>query len=113
MFIHLFCIPDILTAVKEQRQETGWPKIVVGFAAETQNVFELGQEKMKRKGLDYIAINDVSDPEAGFVVETNRVTLLDRQGAVHEIALQSKAKVAENIVEHISQHLATVSSNSS
>ncbi len=113
MNIPLVSNPDILMAVKEQRQKIGWPKIAVGFAAETQNVFKFGREKMKRKGLDFIAINDVSDPEAGFAVENNRITLLDSQGAIYEIPLQSKAKVAENIVEYISQHLATGSSSSS
>ena len=100
-------------AVKEQRHDTGWPKITVGFAAETQNVLEFGQEQMKRKGLDYIAINDVGKPAAGFAVETNRVTLLDSLGTVYEIPLQSKAKVAEKIVEYISQYLETGNSSSS
>ncbi len=113
MNIPLVSNPDILMAVKEQRHETGWPKITVGFAAETQNILEFGQDKMKRKGLDYIAINDVSNRAAGFAVETNRVTLLDSQGTVYEIPLQSKAKVAEKIVEYISQYLETGNSSSS
>jgi phosphopantothenoylcysteine decarboxylase/phosphopantothenate--cysteine ligase len=98
---------DILLAVKEQRQKTGWPLISLGFAAETQNVIDFGKEKLKRKGLDYIAINDVSDPMAGFSVDTNQVTLVSNQGIVYEIPVQSKTNVSERIIDVVSQHLAS------
>lgn len=113
MSIKLTSNPDILMSIKQQRQETGRPLITVGFAAETQNALEFGREKMERKGLDYIAINDVSDPGAGFSVETNRVTLLDNQGGIHKLPLQSKNVIAERIVERISSHFTSRTSDSS
>ena len=100
--------PDILVTVSDQRKETGWPKVVLGFAAETENVLEFGRDKLKKKKLDYIAINDVSDPQSGFAVNTNKVTLLDSRGAVQEIPLQSKASVSEQIIEIVSQFLTSL-----
>ena len=94
---------DILEAVKHQRQETGFPHIVLGFAAETQNAFDYGRDKLRRKGLDFIAINDVTASGAGFEVETNRVTLLNREGELVRLPLLSKAAVAENILRHVAQ----------
>lgn len=96
---------DILTAVKEQRDRTGYPHIVLGFAAETHNAFEYGRDKLLRKGLDFIAVNDVLVKGAGFAVDTNQVTLLDRNGVVEEMALQSKTAVAERIVFHTAARL--------
>jgi phosphopantothenoylcysteine decarboxylase / phosphopantothenate---cysteine ligase len=90
--------PDILTAVKEQKAQTGFPRLTVGFAAETQNALAYGQAKLQRKGLDFIAINDVSATDAGFAVNTNRVTLLGADGSVVELPLLSKTAVAEEIV---------------
>ena len=97
---------DILQAVKEQREESGYPRLVLGFAAETQNAFEYGRDKLRRKGLDFIAINDVTASGAGFEVETNRVTLLNRDGELIRLPLLSKAAVAESILRHIAQALA-------
>lgn len=91
---------DILTSVKEQRDRTGYPHIVLGFAAETHNAFEYGRDKLLRKGLDFIAVNDVLVKGAGFAVDTNQVTLLDRDGVVEEMPLQSKTAVAERIVAY-------------
>jgi phosphopantothenoylcysteine decarboxylase/phosphopantothenate--cysteine ligase len=100
---------DILTAVKEQRDRTGYPDLVLGFAAETHNAFEYGRDKLLRKGLDYIAVNDVLVKGAGFAVDTNQVTLLDRNGVVEEMALQSKTAVAERIVAHTAAALGATS----
>ena len=74
---------------------------VLGFAAETHNAFEYGRDKLLRKGLDFIAVNDVMAEGAGFAVETNRVILLGRGGVVEEMPLQSKAAVAERLIEHV------------
>jgi phosphopantothenoylcysteine decarboxylase/phosphopantothenate--cysteine ligase len=92
---------DILSAVKEQRDRTGFPRVVVGFAAETHNAFEYGREKLLRKGLNFIAVNDVMAEGAGFAVDTNRVVLLSSAGIVEEMPLQSKTAVAERLIHHI------------
>lgn len=96
---------DILSTVKERRDRTGFPRIVLGFAAETHNAFEYGRDKLLRKGLDFIAVNDVMAEGAGFAVETNRVVLLGRGGVVEEMPLQSKSAVAERLIEHVARAL--------
>jgi phosphopantothenoylcysteine decarboxylase/phosphopantothenate--cysteine ligase len=92
---------DILSAVKEQRERTGNPRVVLGFAAETHNAFEYGREKLLRKGLDFIAINDVMAEGTGFAFDTNQITLLGPNGVIEEIPLQSKLSIAERLVYHV------------
>lgn len=96
---------DILTAVKERRDRTGYPRVVLGFAAETHNAFEYGRDKLLRKGLDFIAVNDVLSEGAGFAFDTNRVVLLGRNGVVEEMPLQSKAAVAGRLVNYVAEAL--------
>jgi phosphopantothenoylcysteine decarboxylase/phosphopantothenate--cysteine ligase len=96
---------DILSAVKEQRERTGHPRLVLGFAAETHNAFEYGRDKLLRKGLNFIAVNDVMAEGAGFGVDTNRVVLLSPDGVVEEMPLQSKTAVAERLVQHVAREL--------
>lgn len=96
---------DILVAVKDKRKATGFPKVVLGFAAETHDAANYGNEKLQRKGLDFIAINDVTAEGAGFAVDTNRILLLGTDGVVEEMPLLSKAEVAERIVQHVARAL--------
>lgn len=96
---------DILTAVKAQRDKSGYPRVVLGFAAETHNAFEYGRDKLLRKGLNFIAVNDVMDKGVGFEVDTNKVLLLSSAGVVEEIPLQSKTAVAERLVHHVAKSL--------
>ncbi|VAW31297.1 Phosphopantothenoylcysteine decarboxylase / Phosphopantothenoylcysteine synthetase [hydrothermal vent metagenome] len=96
---------DILTAVKARRDKSGYPRVVLGFAAETHNAFEYGRGKLLRKGLNFIAVNDVTDEGVGFGVDTNRVLLLSSAGVVEEIPLQSKTAVAERLVHHVAKSL--------
>ena len=96
---------DILSAVKEMREKTGYPRVALGFAAETQNAFEYGRHKLLRKGLNYIAVNDVTAEGAGFAVDTNRIVLLSSAGVVEEMPLQSKTAVAERLVHHVAKTL--------
>lgn len=96
---------DILSAVKERRDKSGYPRVVLGFAAETRNAFEYGREKLLRKGLNFIAVNDVTAPGAGFAVDTNRVVLLSSAGVVEEMPLMSKTAVAESLIRHVAAAL--------
>jgi phosphopantothenoylcysteine decarboxylase/phosphopantothenate--cysteine ligase len=96
---------DILEAVKAQRAECGCPRVSLGFAAETQNAFEYGREKLLRKGLNFIAVNDVTAEGAGFATDTNRVLLLSSAGVVEEMPLMSKMAVAERLVHHVTKAL--------
>ena len=96
---------DVLTAVKAQREQTGFPRVALGFAAETHNAYEYGRDKLLRKGLNFIAVNDVLANGAGFGVDTNRVLLLSSAGVVEEMPLLSKTAVAERLVSHVARTL--------
>ena len=98
--------PDILMAVKTQREKSGYPKIVVGFAAESENLLENARGKLRAKGLDLLVANDISAEDAGFAVDTNRVVLLDREGGVDEIDLASKAAIGAIIIVRVGELLA-------
>ena len=99
---------DVLTAVKAQREKTGFPRVTLGFAAETHNAFEFGRDKLLRKGLNFIAVNDVLADGAGFAVDTNRIILLSSAGIVEEMPLMSKTAVAERLVAHVAKTLNSV-----
>ena len=92
--------PDILGTTKGRR---GPSAIVIGFALETDDVLSNGRQKLSDKDLDLIVINDATEPGAGFGVETNRVTLLDRSGREEHLPLMSKADVAEAILDRVEQ----------
>jgi phosphopantothenoylcysteine decarboxylase/phosphopantothenate--cysteine ligase len=96
--------PDILAEVARLREAGGGPKVVVGFAAETQDLLANAREKLQRKGLDLIAANDVSATDAGFGVDTNRVTLLTADGGIESLPLLSKEEVAHEIWDRVIQH---------
>ncbi len=101
MTIDLARNPDILMTVKALREEVGRPRVVVGFAAETNDLIKSAASKLERKGMDLIVANDVSAPDAGFRAETNRVILLDREGQQTEIDLTSKARIGEIVIDRV------------
>ena len=103
MSIPLVRNADILASVKARREMVGRPRLVLGFAAETENVLDYGRDKLIRKGLDFIAINDVSRDNTGFGVDTNQIVLLSPAGVVAELPLQSKSEIARQIVFHLVQ----------
>ena len=74
--------------------------VLVGFAAETGSL-ERAAAKLKRKGLDLIVANDVTEPGSGFGSDTNRVTVLGRDGSVEEWPLLAKAEVAQRILDRV------------
>jgi phosphopantothenoylcysteine decarboxylase/phosphopantothenate--cysteine ligase len=73
----------------------------VGFAAETDDLLQNAEKKLVAKRLDFICANDVSAPDAGFAVDTNRVTLLFRDGRKEELPLMSKREAAERILDWV------------
>ncbi|HJQ14467.1 MAG TPA: bifunctional phosphopantothenoylcysteine decarboxylase/phosphopantothenate--cysteine ligase CoaBC [Anaerolineales bacterium] len=103
--IELEATEDILKAVAGQRLESACPSVVVGFAAESRDLLENASHKLKSKGLSFIAANDISRNDAGFAVETNRVTLLFEDGHKEELPLLSKTEVAEMILGWVSKLL--------
>jgi phosphopantothenoylcysteine decarboxylase/phosphopantothenate--cysteine ligase len=99
--IEMVRTPDILAEVANQKSAGYGPRITIGFAAETEDLLTNAQSKLKRKKLDLIVANDVSAPDAGFAVDTNRVTLLAADGTVEELPLMSKLEVAETIFDAV------------
>ncbi len=73
---------------------------LVGFALETNDEVLHAQDKLQRKNLDFIVLNSLNDPGAGFRCDTNKITLIDRQQAM-SCPLKSKAEVAEDIVDKL------------
>ncbi len=79
--------------------------VKVGFAAETQDLIENAQKKLEAKHLNFICANDVTAPDAGFGVETNRITILHTTGEQEALPLMSKHAVAHEIIKRILQHM--------
>jgi len=75
--------------------------ITVGFALETDDVIANGRAKLEAKHIDLIVANDALEPGAGFAVDTNRVALIARHGAVEELPLMTKAEVADVILDRV------------
>ena len=92
---------DILQAVNEYRKGTGFPRKVIGFAAESQNLLENAAKKLNAKGLDLIIANDISAPDAGFEADTNQVTFLYPNGTQKQLPTMSKSEVSEKIIEQV------------
>jgi len=101
MIVELARNPDILLAVKEQRPSSGRPLVVVGFAAESEDLLDNAAGKLAKKGLDLIVANDISATDAGFRVDTNRVVLLDSSGAQQSVELASKTTIAEIVIGRV------------
>ena len=99
--IELEATEDILKAVAGLRSSMKRKQVVAGFAAESQNLLENAVNKLQSKKLDLIAANDISANDAGFSVETNRVTLLFSDGHKESLSLMSKTETAEIIVERV------------
>ena len=93
---------DILTESRGARRDGA---IMVGFALETGNALATGREKLERKGLDLLVVNDALEPGAGFAVDTNRVTIVRRSGEAEELPLLSKADVADHLLDRVEELL--------
>ncbi len=99
--IQLENTPDILQAVARYKSDTGYPRVTVGFAAESQALLENARKKLEKKSLDLIVANDISASDTGFAVDFNRVTLLDAQGGVEHLPRMSKTDVAEIVMQRV------------
>jgi phosphopantothenoylcysteine decarboxylase / phosphopantothenate---cysteine ligase len=99
--IELMRNPDILLSVREQRQQTGYPRAVVGFAAESEHLLENAQGKLERKGLDLLVANDITATDAGFATDTNRVVLLTPEQNPTRLDLMGKDRVGEVIIQRV------------
>jgi phosphopantothenoylcysteine decarboxylase/phosphopantothenate--cysteine ligase len=97
--IELVQNPDLLAELGKRRGSKRTP-LLVGFAAETDDVLGNAAKKLISKNCDLVVANDVSEPGSGFAVDTNRVTLVDTSGAI-EVPAGTKAEVAHRILDHV------------
>jgi phosphopantothenoylcysteine decarboxylase / phosphopantothenate---cysteine ligase len=93
--------PDILAELGCRRDADR--RLLVGFAAETEELLAHAQEKLKKKNLDMIVANDVSRHDAGFEVDTNSVKVIYRDGRVEDWALMPKEAVANRLLDRIKE----------
>lgn len=103
--IELEATEDILKMVSGKGSGKYRSRLVVGFAAESRDLLENATVKLKSKGLDLIAANDISASDAGFASETNRVTLLFADGRKESLPLMGKSEVAQEIMERVASLL--------
>ena len=93
--------PDLLRTLRP----TKGSRLFVGFAAETGDPLSEARRKLESKGLDLIVANDVTQPDAGFAVDTNRVTFVSAAEPPRPLPLQSKLEVGRQIVLWLEQRL--------
>lgn len=93
--------PDILGEVAELRDQGKFSGIVVGFAAESEDLLKNASEKLETKKLDLIAANDITAKDAGFSVDTNRVTLIAAEGGHEALPLMTKAEVSQQVLDRV------------
>jgi phosphopantothenoylcysteine decarboxylase / phosphopantothenate---cysteine ligase len=91
--------PDILAELGCSRGNRRC--VLVGFAAETQDLVANAQEKLKKKNLDLIVVNDVSREDAGFEADTNAVKIVYRDGPMEELPLMPKQEVADQLLDRV------------
>lgn len=89
--------PDIAAELGQRKKN----QLLVGFALETDNEIENAKMKIKNKNLDMIVLNSLADKNAGFGVDTNKVTIIEKDGDVHRYELKTKKEVAVDIVDLI------------
>jgi phosphopantothenoylcysteine decarboxylase/phosphopantothenate--cysteine ligase len=94
--------PDILAELSRRKGAS----VLVGFAAETEEVVANAREKLRKKNLDLVVANEVGVRDAGFAAETNRVTLVGADGDTESLPLLSKREVAHRILDRVARLLA-------
>ncbi len=98
MTLELRPTQDIAAALGKLKKDG---QIMVGFALETANEEDNAKEKCARKNLDFIVLNSLNDPNAGFQYDTNKITIIDRNGKKTPFDLKDKKLVARDIVDYL------------
>ena len=93
--------PDILKELGRRKKN----QVLVGFAAETQNVIDYAKNKIVEKNLDFIVANDVSQEGAGFSVDTNIISIITRAGQIENFPKMPKSELAEKIILRVAERL--------
>ena len=97
--VELVLNPDILSSIEG-------PTVRVGFAAESQDLLENAEGKLRAKGLDLIVANDITASDSGFGVDTNRVALLTADGGIEQLDLMSKLELSHKVLDRVVNILA-------
>ena len=92
---------DILLEVAAIKSKSGFPRVTVGFAAESENLLQNAADKINQKKLDLIVANDISQAGNGFEGDSNQVTFLSKDGSKESLPVLSKYEVAEKIIQKI------------
>lgn len=95
--VEMYPTKDILLELGNKKQK----QVLVGFAAETENALKNAHDKLLRKNLDLIVVNDLKEPGAGFASPTNRVTIIGRDGLSLELPLMQKEELAHQILDRV------------
>ena len=98
LILHLIKNPDVLKWAGEHKKEN---QILAGFALETSNLIEYGKEKLAKKNLNFIIINQPESGKTGFGSGTNQITILDNHNNLTNFELKSKSEVANDIVKYL------------
>ena len=85
--------------------KAGGKRLLIGFAAETDNIEQNALKKLKEKHLDMIIVNDLLRSGSGFGFDTNAVTIIDRSGRRTELPTMPKAVIADSVITAISEFL--------
>jgi phosphopantothenoylcysteine decarboxylase/phosphopantothenate--cysteine ligase len=97
MTLELTKTPDILSEVAKKRSNG---LLVIGFAAETNDVVSYARSKMEKKGLDMVVANDITKEGAGFNTDTNIATIISKNSEI-DLPLMSKRELADKILDEI------------
>ncbi|MDE6142792.1 MAG: phosphopantothenoylcysteine decarboxylase, partial [Muribaculaceae bacterium] len=89
--------PDIAASLGREKGD----RVLVGFALETDHETENALHKLRKKNLDWIVLNSLRDAEAGFMKDTNKVTIIGKDGSTSSFPAKSKREVAADIVEAV------------
>jgi phosphopantothenoylcysteine decarboxylase/phosphopantothenate--cysteine ligase len=92
--------PDIAAAVGQRKRPD---QLLIGFAAETEQVETYAQDKLERKQMDFIIANDVSQEGVGFSVDTNAVSIYGKQGLIKRYPVMAKTALAEQLIAWIGE----------
>ncbi|MBK8636088.1 MAG: bifunctional phosphopantothenoylcysteine decarboxylase/phosphopantothenate--cysteine ligase CoaBC [Saprospiraceae bacterium] len=102
--LHLTLVKNVDIAYQLGQQKRN-DQIHVGFALETENEEANGQKKLQKKNFDFLVLNSLNDPGAGFKHDTNKIKIIESNGKVNDFELKSKNDVAKDIVEFLISHL--------
>ncbi len=94
---------DILETLGKQKSK----QLLIGFALETENIIEYAKAKIQKKNLDFIIANSAIEKGAGFGVDTNKITIIDKHNKLHNFELKSKQEVAKDIATFVINHMNT------